>query len=396
MRTTGKLFSCCCRKGAEYTNFFISSIYMQANHFFWNLLSFFFCNVQPRFLQYLDALLEYSSSVCWIWSNTLWAHGVQCAFDARRNAFNVLIGGVRKPLGICPTKWSSIQMVVFWSAAPLLLTHLSPPYNTHLYHFTPSVSPTTHLTQLISHNPYHTSYPTQLISHTTYLTQLILQNPCHTIHPTQLISIHFSQLISRTSFHRGVSWQAQWPRLLLAWQAQYRKPPEGAAARIGAGVAAAICLLSLSHLIISSLSHYPIIISSSHHHLIIISSHHHLIISSSHHLIISSSHHLIISSSHHLIAQYPKPLEGVAARGVAAGHRSLSVWQAQYKELAEGATARIGTALAVAQGVCDRSVLPQLYWHLERRYLCDRSVSSQFFFSVCRGSVSAQDLYCLI
>ena len=33
----------------------------------------------------------------------------------------------------------------------------------------------------------------------------------------------------------------QWPRLLVAWQAQYREPPEGAAARIGAAVAAAVC-----------------------------------------------------------------------------------------------------------------------------------------------------------
>ena len=31
----------------------------------------------------------------------------------------------------------------------------------------------------------------------------------------------------------------QWPRLVVAWQAQYSEPPEGAAARIGAAVAAA-------------------------------------------------------------------------------------------------------------------------------------------------------------
>ena len=35
-----------------------------------------------------------------------------------------------------------------------------------------------------------------------------------------------------------------WPRLLVAWQAQYSEPPEGAAARIGAAVAAAVCCVA--------------------------------------------------------------------------------------------------------------------------------------------------------
>ena len=102
-------------------------------------------------------------------------------------------------------------------------------------------------------------------------------------------------------------------------------------------------MLHMIHLIVSS-SHHLIISSLSHHYLIIISSfHHHIISSLSHHylIIISSlSHHLIISSSHHLIAQYPEPLEGVAARGVAAGPRLLFLWQAQYPEPLEGVAAR--------------------------------------------------------
>ena len=50
-------------------------------------------------------------------------------------------------------------------------------------------------------------------------------------------------------------------------------------------------------------------------------------------------------------AQYLEPLDGVAARGVAAGRRSLSVWQAQYPEPLEGVAARgVAAAGAISRG----------------------------------------------
>ena len=52
-------------------------------------------------------------------------------------------------------------------------------------------------------------------------------------------------------------------------------------------------------------------------------------------------------------AQYHEPLEGVAARGVAAGRRFLSVWQAQYLEPLEGVAAR-GVAAGRRFCLCGR------------------------------------------
>ena len=66
-------------------------------------------------------------------------------------------------------------------------------------------------------------------------------------------------------------------------------------------------------------------------------------------------------------AHCPEPLERVAARGVAAGRRFLSVWQAQYPEPLEGVAAR-----GVAAG---------------RRPACRRS-----YIGVCRGGGCVTDL----
>ena len=140
-------------------------------------------------------------------------------------------------------------------------THLTPlishnsPHTTHLTH---NSSHTTHLTQLIPHTIHltHNSSLTQLISHnssqlishTTHLTQLI----SHTTHLTHHIShtTHLTDVLlgrdSTQSFlkelRRGLA--PPWPRPLVAWQAQYTEPPEGAAARIGAAVAASACCVA--------------------------------------------------------------------------------------------------------------------------------------------------------
>ena len=163
----------------------------------------------------------------------------------------------------------------------------------------------THITKLISSYTSHvTSYTTHPTSHTTHLTHnsshttLISHTHTHTSqnlsHHTQVIS-HHTQLIPHTthlthnSSHRqcvaGAVRRAAWrrcgadsrrrgrgsllrgrrstqsllqklgrglspagPRLLCAWQAQYSEPPEGAAARIVAGWAAALlCVAGAVH-----------------------------------------------------------------------------------------------------------------------------------------------------
>ena len=109
-------------------------------------------------------------------------------------------------------------------------------------HLTQLISHTTHLTQLISHTTHlnlttthltHNSSHTQLISHNS--SQLISHNSSHATHLTHNSS--HTQLISHTSSHRRV-----------AWQARYSEPPEGAAARIVAGWAAALlCVAGAVH-----------------------------------------------------------------------------------------------------------------------------------------------------
>ena len=148
-------------------------------------------------------------------------------------------------------------------------------------------SHTTHLTQLISHNSSHTIHLTHNSSHTihlthnsshtTHLTQLISRNSSHTTHLTHLISqtCCLAGAVHRASWRscgadcrrsgRGCSWRGrrstqsflkelrrglspEWPRLLFVWQAQYTELPEGAAARIVAGVAAAaLCVAGAVH-----------------------------------------------------------------------------------------------------------------------------------------------------
>ena len=156
---------------------------------------------------------------------------------------------------------NSSQLISHNSSHTQLISH-----TTHLTHnssHTQLISHNSSHTQLISHTTHltHNSSHTQLISHTTHLThnsshtQLI----SHATHLTQLISTHLTQLISHNSSHaphltdvllgrrntqslltevrRGLA--PQWPRLLVAWQAQYAELVTGAAARIGAAVAAA-------------------------------------------------------------------------------------------------------------------------------------------------------------
>ena len=119
------------------------------------------------------------------------------------------------------------------SAAPLSPTHLTPLISHNSSH-TQLNSHTTHLT--------HSSHPQLIsfISYTTHLTQLLISH--HSSH-VELIShnssdtTHLTQLISHNSSHRRV-----------AWQAQYTEPPEGAAARIVAGwAAAALCVAGAVH-----------------------------------------------------------------------------------------------------------------------------------------------------
>ena len=142
----------------------------------------------------------------------------------------------------------------------------------HTTHLTQLILHTTHLTHNsshksshLTHNSSHTTHLTQLISHTTHLTH----NSSHTTHLTQRISHNSSH--STNSYHsshtsgrgyllrgrcstqsllkelrRGLS--PAGPRLLFAWQTQYTEPPEGAAARIVAGWAAApLCVADAVH-----------------------------------------------------------------------------------------------------------------------------------------------------
>ena len=92
---------------------------------------------------------------------------------------------------------------------------------------------------LISHRSSHTTHLTHTHAHTHHKTCLI-HNSSH----TQLI-LHTTHLTNRRStqsalkeLRRGLS--PEWPRLLFVWQAQYTERPEGAAARIVAGVAPSV------------------------------------------------------------------------------------------------------------------------------------------------------------
>ena len=146
-----------------------------------------------------------------------------------------------------------------------LISHTS----SHTSHHTPLISQThtsqnlSHHTQVISHHTQLIPHHTPLISHTTHLTHLISYITSHTTHLTHSHTHHKTYLIHNSShttlihnsshtphlnsshvthrlkeLRRGLS--PEWPRLFFVWQAQYTELPDGAAARIVAGVAAAV------------------------------------------------------------------------------------------------------------------------------------------------------------
>ena len=137
------------------------------------------------------------------------------------------------------------QFISHNSSHTQLISHNS----SHTTHLTHNSSHTTHLT----HHSSHTTHHTQLISHTTHLThnssQLISHSSSHTTHLTHLISqtCCLAGAVHRAFWRRcGADWRRsgrgyllrgrrstesllkelrrglapQWPRLLVAWQAQ--------------------------------------------------------------------------------------------------------------------------------------------------------------------------------
>ena len=190
------------------------------------------------------------------------------------------------------------------------------------------------------------------------------------------------------------------PRLLSAWQAQYTEPSEGAAARIVAGWAAALlCVAGAVHRAsrrscgadCRRLGRGSLLCGR--------------------------------RSTQSLLQELGRGLSPAGPRLLLRGRRStqsllkelrrglsparprlLSAWQAQYTEPSEGAAARIVASWAAAgcrrnyigkRCLCDRSVLPQLYWRLQRRCLFDRYVSPQLYWRLqrrclCDRSVSPQ------
>ena len=153
------------------------------------------------------------------------------------------------------------------SAASAASAARSSSHTSHTTHLTQLISHnsshTTHLTPLISHNSPHTTHlthnssHTQLISHTTHLTELLSHISSHTSHlthnssHTQVIShtTHLTQVISHTThLTHNSSHTIHLSQLPFVWQAQYTELPEGAAARIVAGVAAAaLCVAGAVH-----------------------------------------------------------------------------------------------------------------------------------------------------
>ena len=120
----------------------------------------------------------------------------------------------------------------------------------------------------------------------------------------------------------------QWPRLLVAWQAQYREPPEGAAARIGAAVAAAACCVAGAVRRACYRSCGADWRRSGRGYLLRGR---------------RSAESLLKELRRGLAPPWPRP---------------LVVWQAQYTEPPEGAAARIGAAVAAAT-CCVASAAPR-------------------------------------
>ena len=284
-----------------------------------------------------------------------------------------------------------------------------------------SAALTVDLTQLISHTTHltHNSSLTQLIaSHTTHLTQLISHNSSRAPHLTDVLLGRRSTQSLLTEVRRGLA--PQWPRLLVAWQAQYREPPEGAAARIGAAVAAAACCVAGAVRRACYRSCGADWRRSGRGCLLCGRRSTESLLKELRRGLAPPWSRLVVARQ----AQYTTPPEGAAARigaAVAAvaccvagavlraswrscgadwrrrgrvrlfrGRRStqsllqelrrglappwprlLVAWQAQYTQPPEGAAARIGAAVAAA------GLSPLLYWRLQKRCLRDRYVSPQ-------------------
>ena len=137
-----------------------------------------------------------------------------------------------------------------------LITH----HSSHTIHHTPldthHSSHTTHHTPFITHHSTHTTHHIPLVtdhsSHTTHHIPLKTHHSSHTTHHIPLITHHSSHtthhtpLITRCFCVAGAVQRASWRSccalgrrwaplgraLAFAWQAQYREPPEGAAARL--------------------------------------------------------------------------------------------------------------------------------------------------------------------
>ena len=371
------------------------------------------------------------------------------------------------------------------SSHTIHLTHNS----SHTIHLTQFISHNSSHTQLISHNSSHTQFishnsshtplishnsshtthlthnssHTQLISHTTHLThnssQLISHNSSHTTHLTHLISqtcclagaVHRAfwrrcgadwRRSGRGYLLRGrrttesllkelrrglapqwprllVAWQAQytepfwrscgadwrrrgrgcvlcsrrstqsllqelrrglapqWPRLLVAWQAQYKEPPEGAAARIGAAVAAAACCVAGAVRRACYRSCGADWRRSGRGYLLRGR---------------RSTESLLKELRRGLAPQWP---------------RLVVAWQAQYSELPEGAAARIGAAVAAAAccmagavhtaswrscGAWPRLACRLCYIGVCRRGVCVTDMPLRSYIGVGRGGVSVTDL----
>ena len=183
----------------------------------------------------------------------------------------------------------------------LLISH----HSSHTTHLTHNSSHT----QLISHTTHLNS------SHTTHLTQLISHNSSHAPHLTDVLLGRRSTQSLLTEVRRGLA--PQCPRLLVAWQAQYREPPEGAAARIGAAVAAATCCVAGA---VQRASWRSCGADWRRGRGCLLCSR-------------RSTQSLLQELRRGLAPQWP---------------RLLVAWQAQYKEPPEGASARIGAAVAAA------------------------------------------------
>ena len=190
------------------------------------------------------------------------------------------------------------------------------------------------------------------------------------------------------------------PRLLSAWQAQYTEPSEGAAARTVAGWAAALlCVAGAVHRAsrrscgadCRRLGRGSLLCGRR----------------STQSLLQELGRGLWPAGPRLLLRgrRSTQSLLKELRRGLSpARPRLLSAWQAQYTEPSEGAAARIVASWAAAgcrrnyigkRCLCDRSVLPQLYWRLQRRCLFDRYVSPQLYWRLqrrclCDRSVSPQ------